>query len=161
MELKFIEKLLKLVNEQDIDSFEYSQGEEKLRIIRRHPPSRGQVVAAPAAAPIPVAAPEVPASPPAVHPTHADESQENQLPSNVTEITSPMVGTFYRAPAPDADPYIKVGDSIQVGQVLCIIEAMKLMNELQSEYSGKIVEILAKNAQPVEFGQPLFLLETE
>jgi len=70
-----------------------------------------------------------------------------------------MVGTFYRAPAPDAPPYVEVGDTVKKGQVLCIIEAMKLMNEIESDVDGKIVEILAENAQPVEFGQELFLIE--
>jgi oxaloacetate decarboxylase alpha subunit len=74
-------------------------------------------------------------------------------------ITSPMVGTFYRAPAPDADPYAEVGDTIEIGQTVCIIEAMKLMNEIESEVRGKIVKILVENAQPVEFGQRLFLVE--
>jgi acetyl-CoA carboxylase biotin carboxyl carrier protein len=74
-------------------------------------------------------------------------------------ITSPMVGTFYRAPAPDADPYVESGDSVDVGQTVCIVEAMKLMNEIESEVRGRIVQILVENAQPVEFGQKLFLLE--
>jgi acetyl-CoA carboxylase biotin carboxyl carrier protein len=74
-------------------------------------------------------------------------------------ITSPMVGTFYRAPAPDADPYVEAGDSVEVGQTVCIVEAMKLMNEIESEVRGRIVQILVENAQPVEFGQKLFLIE--
>jgi acetyl-CoA carboxylase biotin carboxyl carrier protein len=74
-------------------------------------------------------------------------------------ITSPMVGTFYRAPAPDADPYVEVGDVVEVGQTVCIIEAMKLMNEIESEVRGRVVKILVENAQPVEFGQRLFLVE--
>ncbi|MBE2256690.1 MAG: acetyl-CoA carboxylase biotin carboxyl carrier protein [Ignavibacteria bacterium] len=78
---------------------------------------------------------------------------------NYYEVKSPMVGTFYRAPAPDADAYVKVGDSISQGTVLCIIEAMKLMNEIESEVSGKIVKILVENATAVEYGQPLFLIE--
>ncbi|MBN2413634.1 acetyl-CoA carboxylase biotin carboxyl carrier protein [candidate division KSB1 bacterium] len=79
--------------------------------------------------------------------------------SNLVEIKAPMVGTFYRAPAPDADPYVKEGDNISTGKVLCIIEAMKLMNEIESEINGKIVKVLADNAQPVEYNQPLFLVE--
>jgi acetyl-CoA carboxylase biotin carboxyl carrier protein len=80
-------------------------------------------------------------------------------PSNAVPITSPMVGTFYRAPAPDADPYVEAGDVVEVGQTVCIIEAMKLMNEIESEVRGRIVQILVENAQPVEFGQTLFLVE--
>lgn len=75
------------------------------------------------------------------------------------EIKSPMVGTFYRAPAPDAKPFVEVGDRISRGQVLCVIEAMKLMNEIESEFAGRVVEILVQNAQPIQFGQPLFLIE--
>jgi len=79
--------------------------------------------------------------------------------SNLVEFKAPMVGTFYRAPAPDADPYVKEGDSISPGKVLCIIEAMKLMNEIEAETNGKIVKILVDNAQPVEYNQPLFMIE--
>ena len=74
-------------------------------------------------------------------------------------ITSPMVGTFYRAPAPDADPFLETGDTVELGQTVCIIEAMKLMNEIESELKGRVVQILVENAQPVEFGQKLFLVE--
>jgi acetyl-CoA carboxylase biotin carboxyl carrier protein len=74
-------------------------------------------------------------------------------------ITSPMVGTFYRAPAPDADPYIEVGDLVEIGQTVCIVEAMKLMNEIESEIKGRVTRIMVENAQPVEFGQKLFLVE--
>jgi acetyl-CoA carboxylase biotin carboxyl carrier protein len=81
-----------------------------------------------------------------------------QVTENLAAITSPMVGTFYRAPAPDADPYIDSGDMVEVGQTVCIVEAMKLMNEIESEHRGRVVKILVENAQPVEFGQKLFLI---
>jgi acetyl-CoA carboxylase biotin carboxyl carrier protein len=77
----------------------------------------------------------------------------------MSAVTSPMVGTFYRAPAPDADPYVEVGAQIEVGQTVCIVEAMKLMNEIESDVKGRIVQILVENAQPVEFGQKLFLVD--
>ena len=86
---------------------------------------------------------------------------EAKPPANLVAIKSPMVGTFYRAPAPDADPYIDVNGSVSVGQTVCIVEAMKLMNEIESEVSGRIVRVLAENAQPVEYGQTLFLVEAE
>jgi len=86
-------------------------------------------------------------------------SVEQESDSNLVEYKAPMVGTFYRSPAPDADPYIKEGDNIAPGKVLCIIEAMKLMNEIEAEINGKIVKILVDNAQPVEYNQPLFLIE--
>ena len=79
---------------------------------------------------------------------------------SLVEVKSPMVGTMYRAPAPDAEPYIRVGDKVEQGKVLCIVEAMKLMNELESEVSGRVVEICVENAQPVEFGQVLFRIDT-
>ncbi|MCX6166080.1 MAG: acetyl-CoA carboxylase biotin carboxyl carrier protein [Ignavibacteriae bacterium] len=90
----------------------------------------------------------------------AEEKKEDTKKSdNIVEIRSPMVGTFYSAPSPDADPYVKVGSEINAGNTICIIEAMKLMNEIESEVSGKVVEILAKNGQAVEYDQPLFLIE--
>lgn len=89
---------------------------------------------------------------------HATEAAHGAAEGRVT-IEAPMVGTFYRAPAPDAEPYVDVGSVVEIGQPLCIIEAMKLMNEIESEVRGRIVEILAENAQPVEYGQPLFVIE--
>ncbi len=108
-------------------------------------------------APVPVVQQEAPAAP-----SQAPAATEVAAPvesSNTIEIKAPMVGTFYRSPAPDAQPYIKEGDVISQGKVLCIIEAMKLMNEIEAEVSGKIVKILVENAQPVEYNQPLFLVE--
>lgn len=107
------------------------------------------VTPAPAAAP--AAAPFAPASTPVPPPT---------VDPNLVEITSPMVGTFYRSPAPDEDMFVEQGDRIKTGQTVCIIEAMKLMNELEAEVSGEIVEILVENSQPVEFGQPLMRVRT-
>ncbi len=95
---------------------------------------------------------------PAAMPAAKSQAVETP-PANTMTVSSPMVGTFYRAPAPDADPYIEVGSVVDVGQTLCIIEAMKLMNEIESEVRGRVIRILAENAQPVEFGQKLFLLE--
>ena len=87
------------------------------------------------------------------------ETESTSVKSNLHEIKSPIVGTFYSAPAPDADPYIKVGDNITSGSVLCIVEAMKLMNEIEADVDGKVVEILINNGTPVEYNQPLFLVE--
>ena len=89
------------------------------------------------------------------------QGAESKPPANLVAIKSPMVGTFYRAPAPDADPYIELNGSVSVGQTVCILEAMKLMNEIESDVSGRIVRILVENAQPVEYGQTLFLVEAE
>ena len=92
-------------------------------------------------------------------PTHAPGQQIPSPAAKNAEIKSPMVGTFYRAPSPEADEYVAVGQNIEPGQVICIIEAMKLMNEIKAEIKGKITEILLENAEPVEFGQPLFLID--
>jgi acetyl-CoA carboxylase biotin carboxyl carrier protein len=86
-------------------------------------------------------------------------SGASPTPSNQKQVTSPFVGTFYRAPSPEAGPYVKEGQSVKKGDTLCIVEAMKLMNEIESDFSGKIVSILVENGQPVEFGEPLFVIE--
>ncbi|WP_234554418.1 acetyl-CoA carboxylase biotin carboxyl carrier protein [Thermus caliditerrae] len=123
-----------------------------------------QVVAAPASqvqvAPAPVPAPAAEATPPTPPPQEAPRGGEKaeECPGCV-EVKAPIVGTFYRAPAPDAPPYVKEGDRVEKGQVLCIIEAMKLMNEIESEISGIVKKILVQNGEPVEYGQPLFLIQ--
>ncbi|ACL69382.1 biotin carboxyl carrier protein [Halothermothrix orenii H 168] len=91
--------------------------------------------------------------------TKKETREKDQDESNIDEIVAPMVGTFYRAPAPDADPFVEVGDVVKPGDTLCIIEAMKLMNEIEAEKKGRIVDILVENGKPVEYGQPLFLVE--
>lgn len=107
---------------------------------------------------IPPAAPSaVPASAPAATPV--SEAKGEGLGPNQVLIVAPMVGTFYRAPSPDADPYVQIGQMVENGQVVCIIEAMKLMNEIESEFRGKVIEVLVENAHPVEYGQPLFVIE--
>uniref|UniRef100_A0A7C2GJX2 Biotin carboxyl carrier protein of acetyl-CoA carboxylase n=1 Tax=Thermus islandicus TaxID=540988 RepID=A0A7C2GJX2_9DEIN len=116
-----------------------------------------QVVAAPTPAPAPVAVPEL-APAPAPAPAPAAPSEEDACPGCV-EVRAPIVGTFYRAPAPDAPPYVQEGDRVEKGQVLCIIEAMKLMNEIESEVSGIVRKVLVQNGEPVEYGQPLFLIQ--
>ena len=100
-------------------------------------------------------------TPTEIMPTRAgtESAGEESVGSDYLEVKSPMVGTFYRAPSPDAEDYVQVGQNVNVGQTMCIIEAMKLMNELESEYSGKIMKILVENAQPVEYNQTLFLIE--
>ncbi|WP_334109787.1 acetyl-CoA carboxylase biotin carboxyl carrier protein [Thermodesulfitimonas autotrophica] len=141
MKLEEIRELLKLLKESDVTEFSLESAGMKLTIRKgSHPGSAGEAPARPAAPPPVAAAP--PAAP-----------QEE-----LYTVKAPMVGTFYRAPAPDAPPYVQVGDRVEKGQVLCIIEAMKLMNEIEAEVAGEIVDILVENAQPVEYGQPLFLI---
>ena len=118
------------------------------------PPAGGPSLVAPQAA---VAAAQTAPLPAASAPAPAVVPEESE--EELAFVTSPIVGTFYRAPNPEAEPYVKVGDRVSKGQVLCIVEAMKLMNEIESEVSGKILKILVENAQPVEYGQPLFLVQ--
>lgn len=154
IDFDFIERLIQALDASSVDSLEIERGGTKVRLSKTPPmsvaPMAMQAPAAPAAAPAAPAA----SAPSAGQDGGGGESAKST--SNLEDITSPMVGTFYRAPAPDAPSYVEVGDKIAPGDTLCIIEAMKLMNELDAEISGEIVEILVENAQPVEFGQVLF-----
>lgn len=149
LNLDQIKQLIDILSGTDIVEFELETEEFKIAIKQGVQPAVAVMPAAPAPAPA-VAAPAPSAAPAPAQPPQAD---------NLVQVTAPMVGTFYRAPAPDAEPYVKVGDIVEVGQPLCIIEAMKLMNEIESETRGRIKEILVENAQPVEYGQPLFIIE--
>ena len=155
IDLEFIERLIRAFDESGVDSLEIERGGTRVRLAKTPP-----VTAMPAvhAAPAPVAAlPQPQAAPAAPAPAPAEEKSAKTEPADdLVDVTSPMVGTFYRAPAPDAPPYVEEGGKISVGDTLCIIEAMKLMNELEAEVKGTIVEVCAENAQPVEFGQVLF-----
>ncbi len=143
--LREIRELVDLALAKGLAELEVSWGETRIRIRRETVPSAPPTQWQPGAA--------VPAS--AAIPAEATVPALAQL----VTIEAPMVGTFYRAPAPEAPPYVKEGDLIKAGQVLCIIEAMKLMNEIESKVAGRVVKILAENTQPVEYGQPLFLVE--
>jgi len=155
MDIKDLKSVIKMITDTDITEFELELPEQTIRIKRGSnqeiihiaAPQHSAPVhyAAPAHAPSPVVAPQV-----AVVAEAAEKG---------TAVTSPIVGTFYRAPAPDAPPYAEVGQVVEKGQVLCIVEAMKLMNEIEAEYRCKIVKICKENAQPVEFGDPLFIVE--
>lgn len=149
MDLRKLKKLIDLVEESGIAELEVTEGEEKVRIAK-HSASSTQmsyVTQLPSAAPAPVAAPVAVAAAPVV---------AAQPEGNV--VKSPMVGTFYRSSAPGAKPFAEVGQSVSVGETLCLIEAMKLMNEIESDASGVVKAILVENGQPVEFGQPLFII---
>jgi|SRR5205823_8920001 len=158
MNQKEIRELIEFLIEKDIAEFELERGDVKIRVKRNHEvqfvPSEVRAAAAPnastAGAPAAVLdAAEHGATAPSARPaTSADEG--------LHMVRSPIVGTFYESPAPGAPPFVKPGDSVQVGQVLCIIEAMKLMNEIEADATGEIVKQFAKNGQPVEYGQPLF-----
>ncbi len=154
MELKDIQTLIKFVSQNAVDEVEINRKDFKL-LIKKNPQQfvTAQVqapVAQASVAPAPVAAAPAAAAAPA---------QEAAVASNLIEIKSPMVGTFYRAANPESPTFANVGDEISPGKVVCIIEAMKLFNEIESEVKGKIVKVLVDNASPVEYDQPLFLVE--
>jgi acetyl-CoA carboxylase biotin carboxyl carrier protein len=156
MDVKDLKTLIKLVTETDINEFEMENADEKI-VIRRGKSQEIVHVSAPQTymtpAPAPVAAAPLAAAAPVAEAALTTVSDKHET------ITSPIVGTFYRAPSPDSDPYAQVGSIIDKGQVFCIVEAMKLMNEIEAEFKCKVIEILKENAQPVEYGDPLFLVE--
>jgi acetyl-CoA carboxylase biotin carboxyl carrier protein len=151
MDVKEIKSLIKMIMETDISEFELENSEEKIKIKRG---STQEIIhyQTPQQISLPQAsAPQISELTMAVVPPPAEEKGES--------ITSPIVGTFYRAPAPDAPPYVEVGQIVEKGQVFCIVEAMKLMNEIEAEYRCTILKICKENAQPVEFGDVLFVVE--
>ena len=169
MNTKEIHDLIKLVNRLDLTEFKMSDGEFSISIrTKNYGTNKGDVV--PAASPViavsptpaaPAAVPAVPVpSPqPAAAPEASAPAEESDSTGDLVEVKSPIVGTFYRSPSPDKPVYVKVGDTIDVGSVVCIVEAMKLFNEIESEVSGKIVKVMVEDAQPVEYDQVLFLVD--
>lgn len=166
MDLRKIKTLIDLVEESGIAELEVKEGEESVRISRyptgamQAPPqfyaAAPQPLAAPASAPAPAAAPTAApaAEAPAAAPAAAPKAAENRH-----VVKAPMVGTFYRTPSPGAKAFVEVGQTVKAGQTLCIIEAMKMLNQIESDKSGVVVEILVDNEKPVEFDQPMFVIE--
>ena len=156
IDLRYVKKLLEMIDASSVNSIEITS--EKGVKIRISKTARGPIqFAAPmqyAAAPAPPGAPAPATPPPAAEPAKQESPKARFL-----EVKSPMVGTYYAAPEPGAKPYLSVGDRISKGQILCIIEAMKIMNEIESEFDGVVKEILAQNAHPVEYGQVLFRID--
>jgi acetyl-CoA carboxylase biotin carboxyl carrier protein len=148
MDIRKIKKLIDLIEESDIAEIEISEGEESVRISRYSAAAPVQY-AAPVAVAAPAAAPAVTAAPTAP----VEEKISGHL------VKSPMVGTFYRSASPGTPSFVEVGQSVSVGQTICIIEAMKILNQIEADKSGKIKQILVENAHPVEYGQPLFIIE--
>jgi acetyl-CoA carboxylase biotin carboxyl carrier protein len=150
MDLNLIKKLIKLVNTSEITDLEVEEGGLRVKIGKKNESTHV------------ISQPQFMPHSQQVSPVTEPEAEEIEKPvetsNNLHEVRSPIVGTFYRAPAPDADPYVQVGDMINRGQVLCIVEAMKLMNEIESDIEGKIAKILVENGKPVEYNQPLFLI---
>jgi acetyl-CoA carboxylase biotin carboxyl carrier protein len=154
MDLRKLKTLIDLVSESGISELEVTEGEGKVRIVKNAPPVYVQPSASYApqyAQPPQVPGAEAPAAA-AAPATPAVAAPQGHV------VTSPMVGTFYRAPSPGADPFVQVGDTVKEGQTICIIEAMKLLNEIESDKSGVVKEILVENGQAVEYGQPLFVV---
>ncbi|AXF15520.1 acetyl-CoA carboxylase biotin carboxyl carrier protein [Paraburkholderia caledonica] len=157
MDLRKLKTLIDLVSESGISELEVTEGEGKVRIVKNAPPVYVQPSASYApqySQPAPMAGGE---APPAVTAAGAPATPAAAAPQGHV-VTSPMVGTFYRAPSPGADPFVQVGDTVKEGQTICIIEAMKLLNEIESDKSGVVKEILVENGQAVEYGQPLFVV---
>ncbi len=152
MDLRKLKKLIDLVEESGISELELTEDGEKVRISRHV--SSAQAVAPMAAQNVLAAAP---AATPAA-PAQAAEQAAAPAAEDGKVVKSPMVGTFYTSPSPDAEPYLKVGDKVEVGDTLCIIEAMKLLNEIEAEHAGVVKKILVNNAEAVEFGEPLFVI---
>lgn len=151
MDINLIKKLIKIVEQSEVTEFSVQEGELKIKISKNSPQTSAQLQSIPSEVARPVISQQAVVE---VKPTEAEPAKTNQH-----EIRSPIVGTFYRSPSPEADEYVKIGDSVSQGTVLCIVEAMKLMNEIESDCSGKIVKILVENGSPVEYNQPLFIVE--
>lgn len=164
MDLSYLRKLIKILDQSNMTEMEIEEEGIKLRLAKSSNSRSGEFAGhtvpyypMPAA----VSQQQATAPPTQTEATDAPKAEEKKAEPGVSyhEVRSPIVGTFYRAPAPDADPYIEVGQEVEPGSVLCIIEAMKLMNEIECDMKGKIVKIMVENAQPVEYNQTLFLIE--
>lgn len=158
MDFKDIKKIVELMDEHGLSQFKLEQDETKLELKKGGDADLSAISQLMAAAPAPIAA--APAAAPAALPAAAPATDSGGLPAGTEEITSPMVGTFYTASAPDADAFVKVGDKVSAETTVCIVEAMKVMNEIQAEISGEILEILVENGTAVQFGEPLFRVKT-
>lgn len=166
MDFKHIQELIKMVSKSNLTELKIEEGDFKLTIRTRE--EGGQVVYAPAPlqqqpayAPAPTQQAPAPQAAAAEAPAAAEQPAAAPAADNSKHIIikSPMIGTFYRSPGPDKEPFVKVGDNVTKGATICIIEAMKLFNEIESEYSGKIIKMLAEDASPVEYDQPLFIVD--
>ena len=146
MDLRKLKKLIDLVEESGIAELEITEGEEKVRICKNHQQAAGNGAGNPAVAVVPAAAAPAPVAP-------APAAPEGHV------VKAPMVGTFYRASAPGAQPFVEIGQKVALGETLCVIEAMKLMNEIEADRAGTVTAILVENGQPVEYGEPLFVIE--
>lgn len=161
MDLKLVKKLLDLISESEVDEVSIEEGEFKIKVKKTsdappQPPMQYQIPQQPQT-------PQQPAKPQAEQETSSNvrESEKSEAKPDGEVVKSPIVGTYYEAPSPDSDPFIKVGDHVDAGQTLCIVEAMKIMNEIEAEFSGTVRKILVSNGSPVEFEQPLFIIKKD
>lgn len=152
MDIRKIKKLIELLEESGINEIEIKEGEESVRISRKSESAAAQYIVAP-----PMQA-QMPVSTEVTTTATTSTPNTEQLPEGHI-VTSPMVGTMYRAPAPNQPPFVEIGQTVQAGQTLCIVEAMKMLNQIESDKAGTITAILVENGQPVEFGQPLFVIK--
>lgn len=156
MDLKLIKNLISMISDSDVNEVSIEEGDFKIKVKKQsdNQAVREQVYYAPSPAPAPQ-----PASAPAPAPAEPAKPAAPAAETTGLTIKSPIVGTFYSKPSPDSDSFVSVGQTVKKGDVLCIVEAMKIMNEIESEHDGKIIKILVEDAQPVEFDQPLFIIE--
>ncbi len=152
MDIRKVKKLIEMLEESSLAEIEIKEGEESIRISRAG-------IAGPAMAQVITSAPPSPAAPPAAPTAVPGEAPSSPVRPSGHLVTSPMVGTFYRSPSPGAKAFVEVGDTVAVGDTLCIIEAMKMMNQIESDKAGTVKAILKENGQPVEFGEPMFVIE--
>jgi acetyl-CoA carboxylase biotin carboxyl carrier protein len=158
MDIRKIKKLIELLQESGIAEIEIKEGEEAVRISRMPTGAAAAHAAAPITHPAAAPAAGSPSASAAAFALAAESAAPKAKP-NEHVITAPMVGTFYASPSPGAKAFVEIGDEVKVGQVLCIIEAMKMMNQIEADKAGRIISIMVKSGDPVEFGQPLFLVE--
>lgn len=153
MDLKLVKKIIDLISESDVDEVSIEEGEFKISVKKKSDALSPESV---------MAFQQPPPQPAAPAPTAGGQAEESSSePVDGEIVTSPIVGTFYRSPSPDSGPFVEVGDRIEKGEPLCIVEAMKIMNEIEAEFSGTVQKILAEDEQPVEFEQPLFLIKKD
>ncbi|MGB5895736.1 MAG: acetyl-CoA carboxylase biotin carboxyl carrier protein [Ignavibacteriaceae bacterium] len=156
MDLNLIKKLVKIVDTSGVTDLEIEEDGLRIKVAKK---IKNTLVNSQPQMIVQSESVEAPAPPAGVTEEKAPAEKSEKQTGNFHDINSPLVGTFYRAPAPDADPYVQVGDSVSPGTVLCVVEAMKLMNEIESDVAGKVVKILVENGRPVEYNQPLFFIE--
>lgn len=163
MDLKLVKNLLTLIAESDVDEVSIEEGEFKIKVKKNAEAEQSGYPQMPLQYQMPAGQPQAPQQPAQPQQSGGEEAQQStkQQADDQPEgqvIKSPIVGTFYRAPSPDDDPFVQVGDQVEKGQTICIVEAMKIMNEIESEFSGEVQKILVDDGEPVEYDQPLFII---